>query len=618
MRTHAKILLYTFTLFLITKTSNAQLFKKKSENKFECGYVYKKSLKEKLNVTSLIGKAVGSLIKQKASKFEFDKTAVSFIRGNHIYPLGYVDMPFKFENWETCGTSISTFALSKTGLPLIEIPKFTIDGEAYDPIGFGQYSAFFDHTDTSNKQVVIEDNNGTKIAVDLKPMEGFTIKSVNGVPRWDTSLTFDGSEDMIIELNNTVDPEAHLGVELHNKVTGVRFNSPVFFTVDKNTITIPKEAFRNAMKFIENNMLIVYKYKENLLDNKAIGNGAMRIVDVHYDFTPITIEGDMAKSIFSKMWKSENQKVENKDLSKETKYDFEFKKGDPLYYHPSSEIKKIAIPSFVVRGNLSHTHQDVTTTTTKSVSYTSTHKITSTYTSTTIKTLTKWFPELNKETWQLLANRLYVDFAQTLKNEYEVPIVDVKKITAAASYKKIIPILDTVTKSFVEVGAFNTQRVLPSIKKERQTLRTTGGRSTESAKGVDKGGEITIPINTFPSDFVSSRIMKEFDANCAVTVNFDLEFDIQAEALLPVVSIKFYAPTMGYNAGMNYFHEIQAYYKESIPLKEVSKSGGTAVDQIYNMIDASQFFKELKYTLDQILDTETKNDVYQKIWDAMY
>lgn len=617
-----KLAFYSISICLIftSYTSSAQfLKKKKSKNKFECGYVHKKTIKERLNMGALVGRVVGGLFVKGDGKFDYNTTAVSLTRSNHIYPQGYVDMAFKTPDWEACGTYIVASALSKIGRPLIKIPTFSIDGTAYEAPAFGIYMQGFPHTDTSDKRVEIEDNDGVKIAVDLKAMQGFKIKSINGVPRWDTSLSYQGEEDMVIELENTIDPSTKIGVELHNKMTGVRFNSPVFFSEDKTTIIIPKEAFRNSLKFIEDNMLIIYKYKETLLDDQVIGAGALRVLDVYYDFTPITIEGKMNKSIFSKLWKKENQKVEKKDLSEVTRYDFEFKKEDPLYYHPSSEIKKITIPSFVVRGNLKHKHIDIETQSSTSTRYTSTHKITTTSTTKTTRTLSKWFPELDKDTWQNLANRLYLDFEEVLKNQYQVPVVDVKKIIAAKSYQKIIPILDTVTKNFVEVGAFNTQRILPSIKHERADLTTTGNTTTKDAKNKAKQGtSITIPINTFPSDFVTSRVMTEFDANCAITVNFDLEFDIQAEALLPVVNIKFYAPAMGHTGVMNYYQEIKAYYTESISLKEATKFPGNAVDQIYKMINAPKFFDELQYTLDQILKTEKENPVYQKMWDAMH
>lgn len=613
MKNQIKLFFSIVLLLMIGQNdAHAQFLKKKAKkNKFECGYVHKKTLKEKLNVTSLVGRAVGGLFKKGSSKFTFDETAVTFIRSNHIYPMGYVDMPFKLTGWEACGTSVSTFALSKTGLPLIEIPKFSVNNTDYKPIGFGQYTSLFPHTDTTNKRVVIEDNDGTKVAVDLKGMEGFTIKSVNGMPRWDASLKYDGSKDMVIELDNTVDPDTKIGVELHNKMTGVRFNSPVFYSEDKTTLTIPKEAFNNSLKFIKDNMLIVYKYKETLLDDKTIGNGAMRVVDVYYDFTPITIEGKMTKSIISKMWKKENQKVENKDLSEITKYDFEFKKGDPLYYHPSSEIKKITIPSFIVRANLKHQHVDVSSSSVRSA--------TTITTTTTTKTLTKWFPNYNKQTWQKLADRLYTDFEKIMAEQYKTPIVDVKKIVMAESYKKIIPIVDTLTQTFAEAGAFGTQRVLPSVKRDRAVLKTTGNKDASEAKEAAKGGEMTVGINTFSSDFVSSRVMKEFDANCAVTVNFDLEFDMKANALLPIVSIKFYAPVMNmYPTNMHYYQEIQAYFKESISLEEVNKLSGNNVDKLYAMIDAKSFLNELRFTLEQITNTEKENPIYQKMFDAMH
>lgn len=600
-------------------TTNAQ-FKKKSKNKFECGYVHKKTLKERLNVGSLVGGLATKFLVKGSDDFDFGTTAVTIGRSNHMYPQGYVDMPFKIDGWEACGTMIGASAVSKTGLPFIKIPYFSIDNTPYKPAAVGQYFEGFPYTDQKDKEVVIKDNNGKELTFNLKPMQGFSIKTVNGVPRWDTSLSYDGTEDLIIELENTIDSEAKIGVELHNKITGVRFNSPVFFADDKNTITIPKEAFRNALKFIDDNMLIVYKFKETLLDDKTIGGGALRVVDSYYDFTPIQISGKLNNSIFSKMWKKENQKVEQTDLSKATKYDFEFVKGDPLYYHPSSEIKKITVPSFVVRGNLKHTHVDVETQVSSSTHYTATHKVTTTTTSKTTRTFTKWFPKLEKDTWQELANKLYVGFKQSLEDSYQVPVVDVKQIVAAESYKKTIPILDTVTKNFVEVGAFGTLRVMPSVKQERANLQTTGNKSASEAKeSASAGTSAEIQLNTFPSDFVTSRVMNEFGANCAITVNFDLEFDIQAEALLPIVSIRFYAPNMSSNQGqMNYYQEVQAYYKESISLNEAAKLPGSAADQIFGMIDAPMFFSELNYTINQILEMEKENDVYQKMFDAMH
>lgn len=495
---------------------------------------------------------------------------------------------------------------------MIKIPSVSIDYKDYKPVAFGQYFQAFPYQDTSDKVVEIKDNEGKTFNFKLKAMKSFQIKSVNGVPRWDASLTYDGTEDMVIELEGTIDPGIKIGVELHNKVSGVRFNSPVFYSNDKNRITIPKEAFRNSLKYIKDNMLIVSKYKETLLDDQAVGNGALRIIDTYHDFTPITIEGELTKSLFIKAFKEENRKDESRDLSEVTKYDFQFKKGDPLYYPPSKEIKKIAIPSFVVRGNLMDQHIDVTVTS-------DANTIT-----TTTSTLTKWFPQkFEKETWQKFADRLYNDFETALKKKYNVPVVDVKQIIAAKSYQKIIPILDTITKSFVEVGAYGTQRVIPSFKKQRAVIRTTGDESLEEVKQEgeigDKGGDHPVQINTFPSDFVSSRVMKEFGANCVVTVNFDLEFDIVTENLLPVVSIKFFAPVMNPNGGMNYYHEITAYSKESISLAEAKKhASGNTIDQIYKMIDAPRFFSELLYTLDKISQVEKDNPVYQKMFDAMH
>lgn len=94
MKKNVSIILLLFILFSITDIS-AQFGKKKKKNKFECGYVHKKTLKERLNVGALAGRVVGGLFMKGSDKFDYSTTAVTIARANHIYPLGYCFDPYK-------------------------------------------------------------------------------------------------------------------------------------------------------------------------------------------------------------------------------------------------------------------------------------------------------------------------------------------------------------------------------------------------------------------------------------------------------------------------------------------------------------------------------------------
>ena len=69
---------------------------------------------------------------------------------------------------------------------------------------------------------------------------------------------------------------------------------------------------------------------------------------------------------------------------------------------------------------------------------------------------------------------------------------------------------------------------------------------------------------------------------------------------------------------MHYYQEVQAYFKKSISLEEVNKLSGSNLGRLYAMIDVESFLKELKFTLEQITNTEKENQVYQKMYDATH
>jgi len=613
MKNSIRLVMCAMILF-VNVDANAQFWKKKGKkskkNVFECGYVHKKSLKERLNISNLVGKAIGGLFVKGGANFDLNESAITLIKSDHIFPSSFVNWATKTPGWETCGSYVTVMSVSKIGLPMVSATHFKIDGKELKGAGFGTYFQGYPHDDASTKKATVVDKNGNSIDVDLEPASPIKIITVNGKERGDPSLSIDGSQDIIIEIENEVKQGYTIAVQMIQKFMGTKIPIDVFYTKDKTKIIVPKEVFQSStgFKFIKNNVLIVYKYKETLRDD--LQAGAVRVISNYYDFTPLTITGELTKSaIFNYKSRITNTST---DLSKQTKYDFKFKKESPVFYHPSTAIKKIGITSFVVRANLAHKKTETTSTTSTNVTYTSTHKITRTTVSTSIKKMEKVFPGLTKDTWKSLANRLYNDFKEVVQEEYNAEIVPVQEIVNSKLYQKAIPILDTVTRNFVEVGAYSTKRIIPSIRTKRADIKVHNGKKSKTRGSTEK----MINFNTFPSDFVTERMINKFGANTAISVNFDLDFDFDQETLLPNISITFFAPSLSKNK-MHYYFTLNAEYKESISLKEANKLGGSVVDRMYNMINAKKFKEELKYTLNKIKEVEKENPAYQKVWDAM-
>ena len=184
-------------------------------------------------------------------------------------------------------------------------------------------------------------------------------------------------------------------------------------------------------------------------------------------------------------------------------------------------MKNIGISSFVVRGNLFKQKSSVSTT-----SKTSFNIKTTTTTTTRIK---KWFPELTDATWQAFINKLYDEFKSNL-NELGVQVVPVNKIISTKAYSEMKPILDTVTSTFVEKGAYGTKRLI-----------RTGA--------LDYLKDIT---TTFPADYTNEKIIKQLSLDGIIAVTVDLDFDLESEGLNPKVKIVAFAPNVTYRICLLY------------------------------------------------------------------
>ncbi len=569
--------------FLFVQQVFSQSFKEKMKAKmskdksamWECGHVYKMSTATKLNPMRALQKGLGNSFTD-GDNSDLGKTAITVYYQAHLHPEGIMKYLTKTVGWETCGDAVFAGFTNKSGIGLSSTDgQFLVNEEPLEHAGMGTYFYGFNPQERGGKAVKITSSNGNVAEVSVSPGAELEIVSVDGKVKGE-ELIIDGSKDIVIELKNgDADLQSNLHVQLICNLMGTPVISDVIVTKPKNTIYIPKEAFKNfegsPSPFSKENTLIVNRVTEKIIENTDAG--AIRTISAYMDWLPVTLEGDIAKgSIMTAGFDSTKNTSITVDLATVGEYNFVASKGQPYYSPPVKLIKKVAFASFVVRGNLEDQSVDVT--------------------NNWITTTTKWFPELSDETWQKLVNKMYNEVAQQLTNEMGWDILPLDEVTNSEAYKHIKPIKGGAIKTFVEVGAGGTQRIL-------------------TTSSVDFWEDLSI---TFGSDFVSQRLVKELDVDAVLAITIDLNFDFETEGLDPSVSIVAFAPDVSYKSSAKYFSIVAS--TKAKPLADSRKYTGGTENVIYQMIKADIFNIEFANALKQLSEKEDEYPLYEKLWKA--
>ena len=580
---------FFFCLIFSSENSNAQFFKKKKKKDiYKCGYVKKRSFLDKVNPMKALKKQLG----KGGSKGDTNMSdiAISIFYQAHLHPESIMNYPTQTPGWQTCGDAVFLGLTNKSGIGLGstsgEVGFTDLDGGnqiTLKPAGWGTYFHGFDEKERGKKTVSIIEKNGKQITVTVAPAAPLSIKTIDGKAKGE-EIIIDGTKDIVIELENgDADPKSNLHVQLICKLVGTPVILDVIVTKAKNTITIPKEAFKNfegsPSPFSKKNTLIVNRVVETIEKGKLVKDaGALRTISAYMDWAPVTVAGDIAKgSIMTAGFdKSKNTKIDI-NLNTKGEYNFAIGKGQPFTSPPLKLMKNVAIASFVVRGNLAD----------KGVSADKKYL------------QEKWFPELTDDKWQALADKLYQEFASGLSQEFSMNILPLNKVVNAKAYKHTKSIQNRVNRTFAEFGAGGTKRIL-------------------TTSGVDFWKDLSI---TFGGDFVSQRLVKELDVDAVIAVTVDLNFDFETEALDPIISIVAFAPDVSYKTQAKYF-SITASTK-SKPLsdaKKIMREGNAGAKNwqnlMHQMIKADDFNQGFINALKQLSEQEDKYPVYEKLWKA--
>jgi len=574
----------TALILLLSLFGNAQSFKDKLKSKipkkkvnmemYECGYIHKATLAEKTNPMKLLQKSMGGAA--TGGESDMQKMAISVFYQANLHPQSIVKYPTKVPGWQTCGDAVFAGITNRSGIGLSALDgEFKVGDVIVPAAGMGTYFHGFDPAKRGERVVAITSTSGGKANLSIAPAEPLIIKSVDGKAKGE-EVIIDGTKDIVIELQNgDADPRSNLHVQLVCKLVGTPIIYDVTVTKAKNTIYIPKEAFKNfegsPSPFIELNTLIVNRVSEKVIQNTDVG--ALRTISAYMDWMPVKIGGDLSKgSIMTAGFdESKNTNIDI-DLTTNGIYNFKVDKGQPFTAPPVKLMKNVAIASFVVRGNLKSTR----------TSYSNYWKTET----------TKWFPEYEDEDWQKLVENMYAEFSSSLTSEMGWTLLPLDQIVNAEAYKYVKPIQDGATKNMVEVGAGGTQRILTS-------------------SIVDLWKDLSI---TFGADFVSQRLVKELDVDAVLAVNIDLNYDFDTETLNPSISIVAFAPDVSYKTQARYFSMYANTPGKS--LDDIRKYTGGLENVIYQIIKADNFNDEFMKALKELSNREDEYPVYEKLWKA--
>lgn len=546
---------------------------------YECGYVYEPKLKDRLNPMGAVQSAMGNAMTTEGAT-DLNNIAISVFYQAHLHPQEILRFPTETPGWATCGDAVYLGMTNRSGMGMADTDgKVTIDGKEIPSAGMGTYFDGFSSDHRGEKSVSITSSDGDQIAISVSPATPLEITSVDGKAKGE-SITIDGSKDITIEIaNGDADPESFLHVSLVSKLVGTPILYDIYVVKARNSITIPKEAFYNyegsPSPFMKENTLIVNRVSETVLEGTDAG--AIRTLSCYMDWLPVMMEGDIAKgSIMTAGFDTTKNTQVQLNLTTEGQYDFSLRKGSPFNSPPIDRMDKVAVASFVVRGNLEA----------EEVSYSTTS------TGTWKTTTTKWFPELSEESWQALADRLYADFEKQLTQELGVEVLPLESVVNSNAYAYTKPIEDEVTKTYVEVGAGGTERIL--------TTSTT-----------DLFEDLSI---SFASDFVGARLAQELGVDAVVAVTIDLTLQMESEGLDPRVSIAFIAPNVSHKAKASYFSATAV--TEARSLNEAASYSGGATNQLYQMIKGDALISEMFEAIDQLQQAENTHPAYRILWEG--
>jgi hypothetical protein len=509
-----------------------------------------------------VAKMVGTGNDQTTSTLT-DITPILGIGSNlHSSDLGTMDQTL-FKGWQTGGDIIAFTFTKKSSSGFYKLDgAVTCDGVPVEYVTSGTY-AFISAGSTAPRKIELSTSSGQKANFTIAPYKK-TLKliSVNGQK---DNISIDPTKDVILELGTDVPEGTLMKVSLAMNQVGIKSMVDVCYTKSGKMITIPAAAFRNLSIIPGGKGL--YNYKKSYLEisfesmeNATEVSGTFPAVQyraICYDgkFVTVTAEPVLNPGLT----------VSGTDLQ----MDYTSFKPNAFYSRPMSEIKKIGVTSFAIRGT---TYKQTTSTS-------------ETATTITTTTTTLQFPKQPDAVWDALLEKLYPEFVAILQSEI-APVLPLETITNTPSYATVDAFAKDDQNTTVEFArAFRNSKVLSAF----------------------------LPVSEgYGSNSVNQRIMNETGTDALVTLTLDLEISEGAGGLInmsPKLAMEISGKTNGLIGNTKYC-TVNIKSTAGVPF-----SNTITPEQLEAIVRKSDLMTVFRKSIKEMVEKEKASPDYVTVWN---
>jgi hypothetical protein len=480
----------------------------------------------------------------------------------HPSELGTISQSF-FNGWVS-GGNLTYLMFSKKSTPgYVKIDgSVTIDGTPVEYLTSGMYG-FITPASTTPGHVEIATSTGQKASFNIKPYKNpVKIISVNGQS---DNISLDLTKDVTIELEGA-DVAAGKPLKVMIAVNQVSIKSlyDVCYIRSGSKITIPAAAFRNINIVPGGNA--IYNYKKSFIsvgfesvENATDVTGAfseVKYISGYTDgkFITVTNEPQLNTGLVAK----------GSAEFAAGAMDYSFFKPGAFTSRPISQLSKIGVISFAIRGTTYQQHE--------------------TESQFALKTQTLEFPQQSNETWDALLEKMYPEFMAVIQSQL-APVMPVESITATQAYKSA-----------------------ESFARDDVNTKVAFSRSYKSTKVISA----FMPVSEgYGVNSTNEKIMKESGANGLLTMTIDLQMETDKEGhilMCPKLAFEISGASNGTVANTK-------YYSGTVTGKGVPFNDQMAKNELEKVIRASDLVAAFEKGLKEIREKEKANNDYQAVWD---
>ncbi|WP_017256990.1 hypothetical protein [Pedobacter arcticus] len=431
-----------------------------------------------------------------------------YLTNLHPAEVNSIDQTF-FEGYEPGGNVLFLMFSSKEDLKFTKVGgTVTVDGKPANYVSMGIYSAYFKDNDKP-RLVEAKTSSGQYTSFTVNPpKQKVKVLAINGQK---DNISVDLTKDMTIDLGDLdKNDKSMISVQLTGSTLGIKTFYTVGYFQPSSKITIPAAFFRN-----------MDGSNANFTDNPYIQVSRMAEESVS------DLKGDLSEVIYSpgttdgRFIKVTNKPVFNKEIEIVGKgkggieLPFTIQKPLALTSPNTSRLKKVAITSLSIQGKTTFYNSKTTDNMDGSR---------------TISTVSIKFPVFPEEVWASVLSNMYEGLTKIIKEELNVEIVPIDKVTSSNGYKIIAPFSKEEQNSKTEyVQTYKNTKLLSGI---RPLTLMMGKRSGEYKIMEETGANATMRLN------LGLTMVPDGKMNAVMVPS--LSFDLSGEILADIVNTKYF------------------------------------------------------------------------------